>query len=273
METKTQEEKTIIEPPHKSRFYIKTEEIKNGEGYWSYTKVTIFDKEQNDKQIGEYTRNYHGHTDGTFFPFKNKKGEWFALYSEVYHATYVMSLPDCKKIAECTTARVGNKFDSSGFCPVGYYVPFVSAWEMAWGDKFPDKPATEILWTDPESEGEMDEPYDTIDWHHLDIGFVYGCYWGGPYDIAFMDLSKIKSDGKVYITFPFDPSEVPRKAKFTDVIETHVDDGPEPYGISVNAKFYRFKPGTYDIMSKEEEDALYKEWSKKWKEKENVENN
>jgi hypothetical protein len=271
----TQEEKTIIEPPHKSRFYIKTEEIKNGKGYWSYTKVTIFDKEQNDKQIGEYIRDYHSHTDATFFPFKNKDDEWFALYAESYHATYVMSLPDCKKIAECTSGRPESKFDTSGFCPVGYYVPFVSAWEMEWGKyEFPDKPEKEIMWSDPESEDEMDLPYDNISWHHLDIGFIYGCYWGGEYMIGMMDLSKIKTEGKVYIKFPFDPYRVPRKVNsFSDVIEMHVNDDPMPYGVSVNAEFYRFKKDTYDIMTKEEEKEMLAEWSKKAKEKQNVENN
>lgn len=263
------EKEKNIQPPHKSRFYVKCEEYRKPdqkEGTWSYTKVEIFDKEQGDVKIGEYLRNYHSKGERTFFPFKRADGKWFALYSEVYHQTYVMSLPDCKKVAECDTRRMESKFDTSGFCPCEFWVPFVSAWEMTWDEKFQkeyNKPATEIKWTDPEEDGVIDEPYDTIDWHHLDFGFVYGCYWGGEYYIQKIDLSKI-DEGTISISAPFSPCEVPRKVKhFSQVIEVMVDDDKgAAYGVSVNGEFYRFHSGTNNVMSTEEENALYASWAK-----------
>ena len=257
----------MIELPHKSRFYVKTEPYRDPswkENTWSYTKVEIFDRDQGDIKIGEYLRNYSRHGENTFHPFKTKSGKWYALYSEKYHATYVMSLPDCKKIAQCTSARLENKFDTSGFCPVQYYIPFVSAWNIQWGDKFPDKPKEEVLW-DIIDETDLDEPYDTIDWHHLDVGFVYGCYWGAEYYIQLMDLTKIE-EGIVNFSCPFDPAEVPEKIKnFSDVISVQCNDKGKPYGVSVNAKFYRFKLDSFEIMTSEEENELYKKWSEERK--------
>jgi len=231
-------------PPHKSRFYVKCSEYRKllqSPGTWSYEKVEIFDKEQNDQKIGEYIRNYPSSGEQTFFPFKNEKDEWFALYSQTYHRTYVMSLPDCKKIAECTSERT-NCPDSSGFCPVQYWVPSVCAWEMTWDKKFQkkfNKPEKELIWKDTEEDGEFDENYNKIKWHHLDFGFVYGCYWGGPFFIQKIDLSNLES-GKVKISNCFDGAEVSNKIKdFSKVIEISVHDR---FGhvetISVNGTWY-----------------------------------
>lgn len=253
-------EKPIIEPPHKSRFYIKATEKRKflqPKNTWSYTRVEIFDKEQNNKKIGEYIRNYGSLAENTFFPFKNKEGEWFALYSEKYYKTYVMSLPSCEKIAECTTDR-SNCYDSSGFCPAEYYVPFVSSWLMDWGENYKKKDESDryqLRWRDPELNGDIRDPYDKYGWHHLDIGFIYGCYWGGSYYIQLMDLSKIK-EGKVIFSTPFDPYYLPRKVKhLKDVIEIDVcGETGNLYGMSVNGREYEFDNVTKKIIEDEDEE-------------------
>ena len=100
----------------KERYYVKCSEVKNKPGTWSSTKVEIFDKEQGDKKIGEYIRNYHGYGERTFFPFE-LNGKHYAVYSKDYTSTRVMTLPDCKDYC-------GEERDSWGFCPTEYLVPY-----------------------------------------------------------------------------------------------------------------------------------------------------
>ena len=64
--------------------------IDNGKGYWNSQIIGVF---ADDKQIGEYKRNYSSFYD-TFYPFKSG-GKDLALYSKQYTVTRIMSLPDC----------------------------------------------------------------------------------------------------------------------------------------------------------------------------------
>src|ERR1043165_4999824 len=82
------------------------------EGCWQVTIVKIY---QDDKEIGEYQRNYHSFGEKTFHPFEIN-GKWYAIYSENYTSTSIMSLPDCKKIG-------GEPEVGHGFCPVDYFIP------------------------------------------------------------------------------------------------------------------------------------------------------
>lgn len=242
--------------PHQTRFYTKISEYRlldQKPNSWSCTKVEIFDKEQNDIKVGEYIRNYPTKTLKTFFPFKSKNGNWYALYSETYHRTYVMSLPDCVKIAECNTLRLDSEFDKSGFCPLSYWVPSVYAKDSRWIDK--------SYWHDIEEEGVIAKDYAQYHWHHLDFGFVYGCYWGGSYYIQKIDLSQI-DNGVVEISNPFNPNTLPEKiVDFSQVIDIYVDEEEgSAYGVGVLGKSYMFHDGSNKIMTKEEEKELYKRW-------------
>jgi hypothetical protein len=143
------------------------ENVSNEPGCWDSQKVGIF---ENDKQIGEYIRNYHGHATQTFCPFM-QKDKWFALYSKFYTGTSVMELPSCKELAS-------EPEDSFGFCPVDYYVPWM----------FDDQ---NEFWKEEHEVNGKKYP------GHGDIagtfGFVSGCIWGDDngWKVEWLDLSKI----------------------------------------------------------------------------------
>lgn len=215
-------EQEIIRPEN-TRFYIK----ENG------GRCEIFDKEQGDIKVGDYRKNRHCQQDSsdTFHPFKSKEGKWYALYTEGEgDHSLVMSLPDCVQIATCNTMR-GNG-DTSGFYPVQFYIPFVT--EMNYGNGIGKK------YTNFEDMGplekEDEEHYLSHDWYHLDIGFVYGCYWAYPYEIKVLDLSGIEQ-GKITLS-NVDPNSLPCKVKHVrDVIDVFYEDDTIRY--SVNGRCYR----------------------------------
>lgn len=100
----------------KDKYYTETEEIESEPGCWNTLKVKIFLRSlEKTKEIGEYHRNYSSMLN-TFVPFL-QHGKEYALYSNNYTCTRVMSLPDCKDIA-------GEKPDAFGFCPVDFFVPY-----------------------------------------------------------------------------------------------------------------------------------------------------
>lgn len=84
-----------------------------------------------ETKIGSYRRNYSSML-RTWCPF-TQDGKDYALYSDHYVATSVMSLPDCKNV-------VTEPLHSNGFCPADFYVPegvngqfgFVAG--CVWGD-------------------------------------------------------------------------------------------------------------------------------------------
>lgn len=188
-------------------YYAKTiENIDNGPGAWNSLRIGIYDRE--DKQIGEYNRNYSS-LYRTFHPFQ-LRGNWYALYSKDYTATRIMSLPDCRDIG-------GEARDQWGFCPVDYYVPCLSDllfhhipgcprdWEN--GNK-PDghRSCTCHAPHSPECPYTTDKKpcnscaarktYDALHWEWVfserTMGFIAGCVWGddSSWKIQFLDLSR-----------------------------------------------------------------------------------
>ena len=96
-----------------NNYSIKIEKKENSTGEWNSNIISIYNDK--DVKIGEYTRHYPSFTEATFHPFVYK-GKDYALFSSDYTKTSVMTLPDCKVIAE----EPNNSF---GFCPVDFYVP------------------------------------------------------------------------------------------------------------------------------------------------------
>jgi len=210
------EEKVIIPRPRDVRFYCKTSPWRDPSwttSAWSYTLVEIFDKEQGDIKIGEFKRNYSSLGESTFYPFKSKSGEWYALYSEKYTVISVMRLPSCEKI--CSTE------DSAwAFCPAKIWVP-----SIAWGSFTMDGKERKFSYEIDDGD-EIDEDYRLSDWHHLDVGFCCGCVWGddSSWKIQLLDLRKIE-EGIIINKPSFGYIEVPRKVKdFSLVINPIVDD-------------------------------------------------
>jgi hypothetical protein len=172
--------------------------LENVTGGWGSQRIGIF---QDENQIGEYLRNYHGFGTSTFFPFE-KDGKWYALYAEHYTCTYLMSLPDCKKIG-------GEEPVGHGFCPVEYFVPKykkLTIKGMTEEEMEKDKiPKQNWHWVGKDQEH---RDYDCdIDvskmngdrWldgpllYDLNMGLVAGCYWGADYawEVQHLDLTQV----------------------------------------------------------------------------------
>lgn len=140
------------------KYFVECSQIKNRKGCWNSTKVEIFQHHDDEKKkIGEYIRNYGSRGEKTFCPFRQDDKE-FALISDHYTRTKVISLPDCKDVAE-------EPIDGFGFCPVEFYVP---------------DDDDEDVWVDEGVNGRF--------------GFIAGCVWGddSSWKIRFLDLSKIQ---------------------------------------------------------------------------------
>ncbi len=163
--------------------------IDNGKGAWQSNTVEIYD---GDKKIGEYVRNYDGHSITTFCPFE-QAGKWYALYSRDYTSTRVMSLPDCKDLG-------GESRFAGGFCPVEYYVPTkkdLSHWDCRKGfrkqlKERKDKNSEEILKDQEKAYGE------TLPKQLGTFGFMCGCVWGDDrsWKLEYLNLSEV-SKGKI----------------------------------------------------------------------------
>lgn len=143
-----------------SNYTVKTSKVENDPGCWNSLAVEVYNGEN---KVGEYLRNYHCMYN-TFYPFE-WKGKEYALYSPDYQTVSLMSLPDCKLIAE----------HASGFCPVDFTVPkeddFFSPDELS---------ETDFMGT---------------------LALVAGCVWGddsGGWKIEAIDLSKI-NEGKLEV--------------------------------------------------------------------------
>lgn len=120
----------------------------------------------NHNKIGEYKRNYSIMYD-TFYPFF-LDGKYYALYSPNYTTTRIMSLPDCKDLG-------GEEPHSNGFCPTGYYVPYLDAgWYKTYQEYLDNTDKDKII-------GPMGQ-----------FGFVCGCVWGDDvsWKIQFLDLTR-----------------------------------------------------------------------------------
>lgn len=174
------------------------ENIDNGKGYWQYQKIGIF---QDDKQIGEYIRNYSSFMN-TFHPFKFRD-KWYALYSKDYTATRVMSLPDCKDLG-------GEERDTFGFCPVDYYVPFDNK---------------DILGVVGLAESEN----KTIKFEPGSFGFIAGCIWGddSSWKVQYLDLSECDK-GIIKRTEKFGYLELAEGISLKDAISFYIYSDENP---------------------------------------------
>lgn len=146
------------------KYTIKTKKVETKPGCWNYLNVEIFNGEE---KVGEYQRNYSSMYN-TFYPFE-WNGKEYALYSHDYQTVSLMSLPDCKLIAEDT---------ESIFCPVDFNVP--------------DPDGSNDYWK--EEDLNEDAPI-------RNMAIVAGCVWGddsGGWKIQAVDMSKI-SEGKLKV--------------------------------------------------------------------------
>lgn len=174
------------------KYHIKTSQIKNGEGYWNYSKVEIFLTET-DEKLGEYIRMYHAMYN-TFYPFEYR-GKDYAFYSDNYEQTVVMSLPDCKEVA---------RDKKSHFCPVDYTVPYHD----------PDEEEVNSC------ENFDPEDFDDDKTQILNLGLVSGCVWGddsGGWKLRAIDLSKLEK-GKIKVIQLFGYCELGTDDKLDDVV-------------------------------------------------------
>lgn len=147
-------------------------------GCWNYLDIDIL---CDGKKIGEYKRNYYAFYN-TFYPFEWKEKE-YALYSHDYQTVSLMSLPDCKLIAE----------HASGFCPVDFAIP---------QDELFD--SNELEKTDFIGK----------------FALVAGCVWGddsGGWKIQAVDLSYI-NEGKLEVKPLFGYFESFYNGKLEDVV-------------------------------------------------------
>src|ERR1700722_1672038 len=143
-----------IKATKNAQYRVAAEEVEGPPGCWKVCILRIFlitPSEQ--KQIGEYTRNYPALTVETFLPFSRGDRD-YALYSRDYTSTRVMELPSCIDIG-------GEEPNAAGFCPVAYCVP--------------------EIFTSGNAERESE------------IGFVAGCGWGddSSWKLQCLDLSGV----------------------------------------------------------------------------------
>lgn len=111
-------------------YTIQTKKKPTAPGCWDYLDIEIF---KEGIKIGEYQRNYStNYNDWCPFEFKGKE---YALYSHDYETVSIMSLPDCKLIAE----------HNSGFCPVDFAIPDI---EDEYFIKFPYAIVAGCCWGD-----------------------------------------------------------------------------------------------------------------------------
>ena len=166
------------------KYFVECSQIKNRKGCWNSTKVEIFRCEDcGKKKIGEYIRNYGSFGAKTFYPFRQDDKE-FALISDNYTRTKVISLPYCKDVAE-------EPIDGFGFCPVEFYIP---------------NDDDEDVWAEvAELNGQF--------------GFVSGCVWGddSSWKIRFLDLSNIQN-GVIENDYRFGYIELPDDMSLREAI-------------------------------------------------------
>lgn len=219
---------------------------------WGKTRVGIF---QDDVQIGEYVRNYHGFNLETFFPFCAKDGKWYALYSEHYTCTYIMSLPDCKKIG-------GEEPVAHGFCPVEYYVPKYKIYKVKGytEEEMIEKgiPKENWHWVSKDREykeylnpGEREEDFNDFEgnWiYDLEKGFVAGCRFGDDcsWKIEHLDLTKI-DQGIIARKDSFGYIELPNNLNLKNAI--YISEGE---CVTIAAQLhYRKKDNKIKLLNKE----------------------
>jgi len=193
------------------------EVIDYGKNAWKGQKIGIFNN--NDVWLGSYNRNYPNFGVETFAPFE-LNGNWYALYSEHYTATRVMSLPDCKDIG-------GEDPESCGFCPVEYYIPRY----------YKNSDLYNVFWNnEPGNE-------DSVI-HYLPYAFIAGCVWGDDtsWKVEMIDLRQADK-GIVKRTQPFGYSSLGTNHTLKDSIYIHDWEDEELDVELVAARHYYIKDG------------------------------
>lgn len=203
-----------VEDIHKKYSYRK-EEIKNGEGHWSYNKV-IIERHNPDGSVDdvfEYQRNYSSFYK-TFEPFRQlNNGVWkeYALISETYTRFSVVDLELGEIVAVepyptiteehharwrkagyeqwCEKDPVGTEKPGWGFCPVEFHVP--DFW-----DEYSENSLYYVMKSKEETGGETEYLYDEKSFMRTTGQFALymGCVWGddsGGWKIRYIDLSRL----------------------------------------------------------------------------------
>lgn len=207
----------------KEKYFTKKTEIKTGKDTWSKYLIEIYTNDESGVEIkcGEYERNYSSFMN-TFVPFI-KNGKEYALYSKEYETTSVMSLPDCKHIADT----------ESGFCPVDFYVPDFKRFYRE--RDFHEKELKKAQ----EENNEKNIEYHTKqlkNWNEESNrigtrGLVSGCVWGddsGGWKVQMIDLSEIEN-GKISLSDEMGYFQLPSNAGLLKEIV----EWDEPYRLSI----------------------------------------
>jgi len=167
-------------PQNTTPFRVREEEIPR-EGGWPGTRITILDED--GVELGSYERDYHSFGAATFCPFF-LHGRWWALYSPVYTATRVMTLPDCRDWC-------GEEAEGPGFCAVDYYVPRYRTAKTREDGKVVDVVVGEGSpgWTAPD----LLDYFDVGEPQYCPFGLASGCIFGdeSSWRIELFDLSRL----------------------------------------------------------------------------------
>lgn len=222
------------------------ETINNGKGFWDYQIIGVFRKDADkEEQIGSYKRNHSSFMD-TFHHF-TINGKDLAVYSPDYTCTRIMSLPDCKDIG-------GEKSDSFGFCPTGYYIPSYVDFEMISDYRAGQKvePYAHKFRVDEPDESSLNAPTEYINGSrrisgklYYPFGFVSGCIWGddSSWKIEFLDLSKA-DQGILVREQRFGYIELPAELNLKQAISIcGGDDYEDPLIKIATESYYDFKTG------------------------------
>jgi hypothetical protein len=222
-------------------YHAKVLEKVETETYWKNIRIDVFDGEN---QIGSYLRNYGSFGTDTFCPFIGADDKWYAIYSEDYTATSIMSLPDCKRIG-------GENRDQWGFCPTGLHVPryteyVVKAVPSEKLHEYPkenweriSKDRIKRSYEEGKNWEETVEPRETDSLNFLGnikydlrLGLVMGCIWGDDtsYKLQRLDLTQAH-EGILKREESFGYLELPGKLCLMDCIT--IDGNESRLNVSV----------------------------------------
>jgi hypothetical protein len=206
-------EKLHIKSYMGSPFSTEVSTVKNKDGAWDSTKVSIF---RNEVLIGEYLRNYPSYAALTFHPF-TVGGEWYALYSAHYTAVRVMKLHKDRIEDWC-----GQDPTTDGFCPVEIYVPRYRSVKSSFesGGKTHE---FETYAVDCDYKTEEDFTADMPEFdseQYTDFGFLCGCVWGDDtsWKILYIDLAGVPNK-VLSITSKFGYWEMPRSLTLKQCVD------------------------------------------------------
>ena len=206
-------EKHHTKPYYGSLFSTEVSTVKNQDGAWDSTKVSIF---RDNILIGEYLRNYPSYASLTFHPFKIEE-QWYALYSAHYTAVRVMKLHKDSIEDWC-----GQAPESNGFCPVEIYVPRYRSVKSSFeSDGKINEFETYAVDCDYATEDKFLEDMPEFDSEqYTDFGFLCGCVWGDDtsWKILYIDLTGVP-DRVLNITNKFGYWEMPRSATLKQCVD------------------------------------------------------